>query len=153
MEVVTRSAQQVEDEYRLLISWANKRVEFLGFPSLKDERPLNLENIYVPLSVTWQAGDRDKGERVYLPGALESARRIVVLGDPGSGKSTLIKVLAHQFGRSEPAPMARRLGPHVPIPIILRDYEVRKWTTAEDVLRDFCAQLPSQKPAEVTPEW
>ncbi len=151
MASVTQTPRQAEDNYRLLISWMYSKVEFLGLPSLKDERPLRLEDIYVPLSL--KRSHEPNAERVYVPAVLEQYPQIVVLGDPGSGKSTLVKVLAYQFGRIEPAPLARRLGPHVPIPIILRDYDVSQWRTWRDMLAAFIQQLPSDRPPEVSGDW
>lgn len=140
----------LEGRYRVRIAWQYETVEFLGLPYLQEERPLTLAEIYVPLSLTWEVAGT---ERQYVPDVLEQQRHLVVLGDPGSGKSTLIKLLAYSFGRIEPTPLARRLGAHLPIPIILRDYRVRGWHTPEDMLHDFIAQLDVEIRAEVTVSW
>lgn len=144
--------QKIEDNYRLHLSWQYSTVEFLGLPSLKENRPLTLEEIYVPLSLRWE--NSDKAERSYVPDALEKSKHLVVLGDPGSGKSTLVKVLTYSFGRIEPTPLARRF-PHtrVPIPIILRDHNVRRWQTPEDMLSDFIGKLDAEARKDVTVEW
>ena len=140
----------LEGRYRVRIAWQYETVEFLGLPYLQEERPLTLAEIYVPLSLTWEVAGT---ERQYVPDVLEQQRHLVVLGDPGSGKSTLIKLLAYSFGRIEPTPLARRLGAHLPIPIILRDYPVRAWHTPEDMLGNFIAQLDAEIRAEVTVSW
>jgi internalin A len=140
----------LEGRYRVSIAWQYETVEFLGLPYLKDERPLTLAEIYVPLSLTW---DVSGTERHYVPDMLEQPPHLVVLGDPGSGKSTLIKLLAYSFGRIEPTPLARRLGAHLPIPIILRDYRVRSWQTPEDMLRDFITHLDTEIRSEVNVPW
>lgn len=140
----------LEGHYRVRLAWRYETVEFLGLPYLGDERPLTLPEIYVPLSLTRTYGG-DK--RLYVPEALEQSHHLVVLGDPGSGKSTLVKLLAYSFGRIEPTPLARRLGPRLPVPIILRDYKVRQWQSPEDMLRDFIAQLDEDIRSEVTVEW
>lgn len=144
--------QKIEDNYRLHLSWQYSIVEFLGLPSLKEIRPLTLEEIYVPLSLRWESVD--KGERVYVPDAMEKSKHLVVLGDPGSGKSTLIKVLTYSFGRIEPTPFARRFpATRVPIPIILRDHNVRRWQTPYDMLSDFVSKLSGEMREGVTVEW
>ncbi|MCI0485523.1 MAG: NACHT domain-containing protein [Blastocatellia bacterium] len=143
--------KNIEGDYKLLLSWRYNIVEFLGLPSLKENRPLTLEEIYVPLSFTWEPGGR--GERFYLPAALKASRQLVVLGDPGSGKSTLVKLITHSFGRAAKTPLARNFGPLVPVPIILRDYRVRNWKSKEDMLSDFISQLDEEVRDSVTVEW
>lgn len=151
MTVFSRDLQEgLEARYRVRMGWRYQTVEFLGLPYLKDEPPLTLPQIYVPLSFTWEAAGK---ERHYLPAMLEHQRHLVVLGDPGAGKSTLIKILAYSFGRIQPSPLARRLGAHIPVPIILRDYKVRGWQTAEDMLQEFIAQLDEDVRSEVTVAW
>jgi hypothetical protein len=140
----------IEGKYRLHVAWKFETVEFVGLPHLKEERPLTLEEIYVPLSLTWTQGS---AERVFVPQALEEHRHLVVLGDPGSGKTTLVKLLAYSFGRLEPTPLARRLGARIPIPIVLREYKVRNWNSPEDMLADYVAQLGEEVRSEVTVEW
>ncbi len=151
MTTFSRDLQEgLEGEYRVRLAWRYETVEFLGLPYLKDERPLTLQEIYVPLSLMSEYGGKD---RVYLPEALEKDRHLVVLGDPGSGKSTLVKLLTYSFARIEPTPLARRLGSHLPVPIILRDYKVREWNSPEDMLRDFVARLDDEIREEVSVEW
>jgi internalin A len=142
--------KDLEGDYKLLLSWRYNNIEFLGLPSLKDNRPLTLEEIYIPLSFTWeQSGDK----RVYLPEALEKSRHLVVLGDPGCGKSTLVKVITYSFGRAEPTPLSQRFGPLLPVPIILRDYRIGTWQSKEDMLRDFIRQLDEDIRNRVSVEW
>lgn len=138
-------------DYRILLSWRYNRVEFLGLPNLKENRPLTLDEIYVPLSFTWQLGAKE--ERFYLPKALTESRHLVVLGDPGSGKSTLVKLITYLFGRSQPSSLQQRFGPLLPMPIILRDYNVRNWQNYEDMLRDFIGGLDEKIRDDVTVQW
>lgn len=44
--------KDLEADYRLSLSWRYDSVEFLGLPSMKENRPLTLEEIYVPLTFT-----------------------------------------------------------------------------------------------------
>ncbi|HXU35017.1 MAG TPA: NACHT domain-containing protein [Blastocatellia bacterium] len=142
--------KDLEGDYKLLLSWRYNSVEFLGLPSLKENRPLTLEEIYIPLSFAWEQGS-DK--RVYLPEALETSRQLVILGDPGCGKSTLIKLVTYSFGRTEPTPLSQRFGPLVPVPIILRDYHVGSWQSKEDMLDDFIGQLDEDIRDRVSVGW
>lgn len=137
-------------DYKLLLSWRFNRVEFIGLPSLKDNRDLTLEEIYVPLRFHWAD---NKKEIFYLPKALVKSPKLVVLGDPGSGKSTLVKLVTHAFGSREASSLRQRFGPLLPIPIILRDYRVREWQNYEDMLRAFIAQLDERIRNDISVEW
>lgn len=139
----------LETRYRSRVALKYENVEFLGLPYLREERPLRLEEIYVPLSLTREPD----GERMHVPKALEDAKHLVVLGDPGSGKSTLIKVLAYSFARMVPTQFSKHFGELIPIPIILRDYNVSGWKEPLDLLRDYAATLEEALRGEVTSGW
>jgi len=141
-------------DYALTLSWRYAEVEFLGLPNLKDERVFRLEHIYVPLRLCRDWADRaDKQKTFYVPKALQEQRHLVVLGDPGSGKSTLVKVLTYAFGEADSNAYKRACGELIPIPIILRDYKTRRWQNYEDMLRDFIATLDDDIRSEITPAW
>ena len=150
MASLTPQQQALEERYRASIAQKYEAIEFLGLPSLKDNRPLLLGEIYVPLKLKLDSRDE---KLVPVPAALENHPHLMVLGDPGSGKSTLIKVLAYSFGRIQPAPIAIRLGPRVPIPIILRDYKTYTWNDPEDLFRDFIQTLDAPLREHLTPEY
>jgi hypothetical protein len=141
-------------DYALTLSWRYAEVEFLGLPNLKDERVFRLEHIYVPLRLCSDWTDRfDRQKSVYVPRALQEKRHLTVLGDPGGGKSTLVKVLTYAFGEADTNAYKRACGELIPIPIILRDYQIRHWQNYTDMLRDFIATLDEDIRGEVTPEW
>jgi hypothetical protein len=142
--------QDLEVAYKVRLAPRFKTVEFLGLPHLKDEAPLSLSDIYVPLSVTWQPAGT---ERLFIPKAFDESKHLVVLGDPGSGKSTLVKLLAYSFSLIEATPLSRRLGSHLPIPIILREYDVSRWHEPKDMLAAFIGTLDDEIRSDVTPEW
>lgn len=143
--------KNIEATYKQSLSRRYNRVQLIGLPSLKDNRDLWLEEIYVPLGFTRKPGGDE--ERFYLPQALSESRRLVILGDPGSGKSTLVKLITHAFGRSTSSSLPQHFGPLLPIPIILRDYKVGEWNNYEDMLRDFIKQLDEEIRDSVTVEW
>lgn len=74
------------------------RIEFVGMSVYKDEasRRIPLEDIYIPLSVVSERvrEETDDTPRVNSLALLEPGSRSVILGDPGSGKSTLFAFLA-----------------------------------------------------------
>jgi internalin A len=143
--------KNLEGSYKLRLSWRYDKVEFLGLPYLKENRPLTLGELYVPLSFNWVIGSEEKP--FYLPKALTESHHLVVLGDPGCGKSMLVKVITYLFGRTETSSLRQRFGPLLPVPIILRDYNVRNWRNYEDMLRDFIGQLDQDIRDHITTEW
>ncbi len=141
-------------DYGLTLSWRFAEVEFLGLPKLKDNPVQRLEHIYVPLRLCQDWKDRfDADKTVHVPQALKERRRLVVLGDPGSGKSTLVKVLTYAFGEAKDNAYKRACGELVPIPIILRTYNTRKWEHYNHMLQDFIETLDPDIRKDITPQW
>lgn len=152
--------KDVAGSFALAMYQRFREVEALGLPSLKEERRVQLNDIYVPLRLTWDYNKRrEPDSAVYVPEALEKQKHMVVLGDPGSGKSTLVSVLTYGFGRAGSTPFKRLLGELLPIPVILRDYKVRRWNSYDDLLRDFVNSNLVQDSiddairADITPEF
>lgn len=81
--------------------------EHLPMPFLKNRDPLKMSEVYVPLKVSdiqedsrWGAstGVAAKAEPLDALGAIATHRRLMVIGEPGSGKSVLLKSLAWAYG-------------------------------------------------------
>lgn len=92
----------VEGRYRQELRWLFEYIEFLGIAVLKEEQPLTVAQIYVPIPFSRKPvrlGDTVE-ESLGITDALKENPHIVVLGDPGSGKSTLIRLLVQSFARS-----------------------------------------------------
>src|SRR2546423_3409891 len=141
-------------DYALTLSWRYAEVEMLGLPKLKDSHVFRLEHIYVPLRLCRDWADRfDNQKTMYVPRALQEHRHLVVLGDPGSGKSTLVKLLTYAFGEAGDNAYKRACGELIPIPIILRDYKPRQWQSYHDMLGKFIATLDEDIRSEITVEW
>ncbi len=99
----------------------------------------------------WRTGLTSRRPFTY-PRPWQEHRHLVVLGDPGSGKSTLVKVLTYAFGEADSNAYKRACGGLIPIPIILRDYKTRQWQNYEDLLRDFISTLDDDIRSEITPK-
>lgn len=139
-------------EYRTRLAWLYDTADIAGVPSPQDIGPIRLDQIYVPLRFRWNLGN----EFIYLPQALDMHRHLVILGDPGSGKSTLIKVIVDMFGRTSDTPLKRALGELLPIPIILRDYNVRGWKSYDQMLAAFLQKFRASVPdldEAITLDW
>ncbi|MEZ5354259.1 MAG: metallophosphoesterase [Bryobacteraceae bacterium] len=76
-----------------------------------------IEEFYIPLTTSAgsaQTGDKPEASRereVPLVDALRSHRKLLVVGDPGSGKSTFLKRVTHQ--------MCREYGDAAPLPVAM----------------------------------
>jgi len=146
--------RNLDRDFGLMLSWRYAEVEFLGLPKLTDERAFRLEHIYVPLRLYHDYRvPRFDEFTFHVPKALQTKRHLIVLGDPGSGKSTLIKVLTYAFGEADSNAYKRVCGELIPIPIILREHQTHQWRSYEDLLRDFIATLDSDIRNEITSEW
>ncbi|MEA5450615.1 NACHT domain-containing protein [Leptolyngbya sp. CCNP1308] len=90
--------------------------QHLPMPFLKNRDPLNMSEVYVPLKVS----DIRQGKQPDLDGidtkhestdalkAIANHRRLMVIGEPGSGKSVLLKYLAWAYGLGELDTLAER---------------------------------------------
>ncbi|MGH8547498.1 MAG: hypothetical protein ACRERU_02630 [Methylococcales bacterium] len=64
--------KDVAGSFALALAQRFREVEFLSLPSLKEERRVQLNDIYVPLRLAWDFGKRrDKDQTLYVPEALE----------------------------------------------------------------------------------
>lgn len=146
----TLSPANVEFKYKLSVSWRYANIDFLGLPSFQDGTLLALKSIYVATRLLLEPEGK---QRHFLASLLNRHKHIVVLGDPGAGKSVLIQLIAYSLGSAGQTPLESQIGEFIPIPILLRDYKVQNWRTAADMLQDYAASLPDDVRQHVQPAW
>lgn len=111
-------------------------------PGQKQE-PDRIEDLFVQPTCTPAHTSPEAMEAALLEGRnpaipllplLAQERRVVLLADPGMGKSTLVQWLVVALASATPSPEAARLGRAIPFPLMLRDLmpalgqDVSKWT-------------------------
>lgn len=126
--------EQLRRDYLDHIQRSHRALDFKGIPQLRSlTNELSLEEVYVPLMArpdfpegeTWErrVAGRAFGREalpeealqemgrglssapVQIEEALREKKRVVVLGDPGSGKSTMLKYLALRLAKDTDAPL------------------------------------------------
>ncbi|WP_207688913.1 NACHT domain-containing protein [Desulfonema limicola] len=120
-----------------------KYARILGLPHLKDIPDVLLERLYVPvyMGTDYVTGEKaEDAERNSIQDILINSRRHVILGDPGSGKSTLINYLSTLFASRRNHILAEHLGWMIPLPFVLRDYSISEKMGFDDLLKQFQEQ-------------
>ncbi len=125
---------------RDVVDW-HGAVRFLSLTALNDDgRDVPLERLFVEPSLAkthLQPELMDKPQdTVRLTKALVEHPRLVLLGDPGSGKSTVVNWICTLL-RQPDSVVTRALGPLVPVPLVLRELGVGRDVTWESLLRNF----------------
>jgi energy-coupling factor transporter ATP-binding protein EcfA2 len=123
---------------------------FIGLPALVDtSKDVPLERLYVPprLSTgaiqpeTMNEAAENLPPTLGLVESLLAHPRLVVLGDPGSGKSTLINYIADSLSRPSHSELRTRLGADiVPLPFILRELGIGEDITWDALCTAFLAR-------------
>ena len=128
------------DYTRDVVDW-HGAVRFLSLTALNDDgRDVPLERLFVEPSLSkspLQPELMDKPQdTIRLTAALAQHPRLVLLGDPGSGKSTVVNWVCTLL-RQPDSVVVRALGPLVPVPLVLRELGVGRDVSWESLIRSF----------------
>ena len=106
-------------------------IRFVSMPRLEDIADARIDHLYVEPALTtrWVSPDtaqKDWPASTGMLDALAQTEPMVLLGDPGSGKSTLVAWTAWQLASQydQPGPWSQQLGRRVPLPIVLRELKI-----------------------------
>lgn len=134
--------------YRDVQAW-HGYIRFLGLPHLRDEPDVPIDSLYVTPELTAQPISPDQppesqAERADALACIAEHPRLVLLGDPGSGKSTLVGWIAWHLSRGPSSPWTQALGPLVPLPVVVRDLRLKATITFDELLDEFLRQLVAE---------
>ncbi|MBC7820058.1 MAG: leucine-rich repeat domain-containing protein, partial [Planctomycetaceae bacterium] len=146
--VKDKGADVALDLYLNLVEQEHGTIQFLGMPQLKDNPNAPIHRLYVEPAVAdrWVSPDMDPKEWPKTEPVLDAVVRhpaMVLLGDPGSGKSTLVSWVAWQLAKhywNATSPWTEGLGRLVPLPFILRNLGIGRGVTWGSLLQAFLDQ-------------
>ena len=118
-------------------------IRFLGLPDRRENPDILIDRLFVEPLLTHRYVSPDENptdwfhEATTVLDALEECKALVILGDPGIGKSTLLNHVAWLLSRPETNPLIERLGWGLPLPMVLRELPIRGVTDFDGLLSAF----------------
>ena len=126
-------------------------IRFLGLPDRRDNPDVPIDRLFVEPLLTRQyvspdedpSGWTDEAETIF--DVLQSNRYVMILGDPGTGKSTLLNYLAWLLARPTESMWTERVGGWMlPVPMVLRELPLRGVVDCRGLLDAFLNHAMSE---------
>ena len=121
-------------------------IRFLGLPDRRDNPDIIIDRLFVTPLLTRRYVSPDESpenwadEAETLVDALVEDSPLVLLGDPGIGKSTFLNYVAWLLSRPATNALIERLGWHLPLPMVLRELPVRGVKDFDGLLEAFLSR-------------
>ena len=121
-------------------------IRFLGLPDRRDNPDIVIDRLFVAPSLTRryispdENSDNWRDEAETLLDAVVENTPLVLLGDPGIGKSTLMNQITWLLSRPATNPLIERLGWRLPLPMVLRELPVHGVTDFDGLLEAFLSR-------------
>jgi internalin A len=139
---------QLREYLRDVVAW-HGYIRFLGLPTFQNSPDVVIDELYVhpALSSSYLSPESDpqKWDTKSAIDLLLAHKRLVVLGDPGSGKSTLINWLAWYLAAGLSTPLPGGLSEMLPLPMVLRELDLRAVSNFDQLLDAFLARPVAEK--------
>ncbi len=121
-------------------------IRFLGLPDRRDNPDIIIDRLFVTPLLTRRYVSPDESpenwadEAETLVDALVEDSPLVLLGDPGIGKSTFLNYVAWLLSRPATNALLDRLGWHLPLPMVLRELPVQGVKDFDGLLEAFLSR-------------
>ena len=124
-------------------------IRFLGLPDRREHPDVLIDRLFVEPLLTHRYVSPDEDPDDWSDDAktvldvLAASRAIVILGDPGIGKSTLLNHVAWLLSRPTRNPLIQRLGWALPVPMVLRELPIYGVSDFDDLMSAFLSHSMS----------
>ena len=151
----TPAQEEFRVGYLRKLTAQNREPDMAGLMDLPEDQPVALRQIFVPLRFAtesmeaWKRDeidayreDGDSEKTISLSELLLKHPQVVVLGGPGSGKTTLTRWLSFALSDPKLSGLSLDLGRRIVVPFILRHYidaiDAAREDEAEALLEAYC---------------
>ena len=121
-------------------------IRFLGLPDRRDNPDILIDRLFVAPVLARRHVSPDENPESWFNGAeplvdtLAKNTPLVLLGDPGIGKSTLLNYITWLLSRPATNPLIERLGWRLPLPMVLRELPIRGVKDFDGLLEAFLSR-------------
>ena len=121
-------------------------IRFLGLPDRRDNPDIIIDRLFVVPVLTRRHVSPDENPESWFNDAeslvhtLAKNTPLVLLGDPGIGKSTLLNYITWLLSRPATNPLIERLGWRLPLPMVLRELPIRSVKDFDGLLEAFLSR-------------